>query len=94
MFGEFRISLFDSFVEASDVSLGKLLRCVPLPVREGSCSQRFIKVWPCTVEMSSDPIAIYNAIHRGIEPELIPVCRRFGIEIVTFNPIAGCVKCT
>jgi len=34
-------------------------------------------------------IAIYNAIHRGIEPELIPVCRRFGIQIVTYNPLAG-----
>jgi aflatoxin B1 aldehyde reductase len=34
-------------------------------------------------------IAIYNAIHRGIEPELIPVCRRFGIEIVIYNPLAG-----
>jgi aflatoxin B1 aldehyde reductase len=34
-------------------------------------------------------IAIYNAIHRGIEPELIPVCRRFGVKIVTYNPVAG-----
>jgi aryl-alcohol dehydrogenase-like predicted oxidoreductase len=34
-------------------------------------------------------LAIYNAIHRGIEPELIPVCRRFGIQIVTYNPLAG-----
>jgi aryl-alcohol dehydrogenase-like predicted oxidoreductase len=34
-------------------------------------------------------LAIYNAIHRGIEPELIPVCRRFGIQIVVYNPLAG-----
>jgi aflatoxin B1 aldehyde reductase len=34
-------------------------------------------------------LAIYNAIHRGIEPELIPVCRRFGIQIVCYNPLAG-----
>jgi len=33
--------------------------------------------------------AIYNPIHRGIEPELIPVCRRFGINIVIYNPLAG-----
>jgi diketogulonate reductase-like aldo/keto reductase len=37
-------------------------------------------------------LAIYNAIHRGIEPELIPVCRRFGIQIVTYNPLAGSPK--
>jgi aflatoxin B1 aldehyde reductase len=32
---------------------------------------------------------MYNAIQRNIETELIPVCRRFGIEIVVYNPIAG-----
>jgi aflatoxin B1 aldehyde reductase len=33
--------------------------------------------------------AIYNAITRGIEPELIPVCRRFGLDVIIYNPIAG-----
>lgn len=33
--------------------------------------------------------AIYNVITRGIEPELIPTCRRYGIDIVVYNPIAG-----
>ncbi|KAI0101724.1 aflatoxin B1 aldehyde reductase member 2 [Nemania sp. FL0031] len=33
--------------------------------------------------------AMYNAITRGIEPELIPTCRRYGLEIVVYNPIAG-----
>ncbi|KAI1810446.1 aflatoxin B1 aldehyde reductase member 2 [Poronia punctata] len=32
---------------------------------------------------------MYNAITRGIEPELVPTCRRFGLEIVVYNPIAG-----
>ncbi|KAI0454967.1 aflatoxin B1 aldehyde reductase member 2 [Xylaria acuta] len=32
---------------------------------------------------------MYNAITRGLEPELIPTCRRFGLEIVVYNPIAG-----
>lgn len=32
---------------------------------------------------------MYNAIQRSIEPELITVCRRFGIDIVVYNPIAG-----
>ncbi|KAK2068943.1 hypothetical protein P8C59_003557 [Phyllachora maydis] len=33
--------------------------------------------------------AMYNAITRGIEPELIPACRRYGLDIVVYNPIAG-----
>lgn len=32
---------------------------------------------------------MYNAITRGIETELIPVCHRYGIDIVVYNPIAG-----
>lgn len=32
---------------------------------------------------------MYNAVTRGIETELIPVCRRFGIDIVVYNPLAG-----
>lgn len=32
---------------------------------------------------------MYNALTRGIEPELIPVCRRYGIDIVVYNPIAA-----
>ncbi|KAI2621299.1 aflatoxin B1 aldehyde reductase member 2 [Xylaria nigripes] len=33
--------------------------------------------------------AMYNAITRGIEAELVPTCRRYGLEIVVYNPIAG-----
>lgn len=29
---------------------------------------------------------MYNAITRGIEPELVPTCRRYGLEIVVYNP--------
>jgi aflatoxin B1 aldehyde reductase len=32
---------------------------------------------------------MYNAITRSIETELIPVCRRYGLDIVVYNPIAG-----
>ncbi|KAF3765239.1 aflatoxin B1 aldehyde reductase-like protein [Cryphonectria parasitica EP155] len=32
---------------------------------------------------------MYNVLTRGIETELIPVCRRHGISIVVYNPIAG-----
>ncbi|CBX94630.1 hypothetical protein LEMA_P116330.1 [Plenodomus lingam JN3] len=33
--------------------------------------------------------AMYNAITRAIEPELIPACRKYGLDIVVYNPLAG-----
>ncbi|ODH48978.1 hypothetical protein GX48_04911 [Paracoccidioides brasiliensis] len=33
--------------------------------------------------------AMYNAITRSIETELIPACRRYGIDVVVYNPLAG-----
>jgi aryl-alcohol dehydrogenase-like predicted oxidoreductase len=33
---------------------------------------------------------IYNAIHRGVEPELFPALRKFGIAFYEFNPRAFC----
>ncbi|KAK4557032.1 hypothetical protein LTR86_006013 [Recurvomyces mirabilis] len=32
---------------------------------------------------------MYNAITRSIEGELITACRRYGLDIVVYNPIAG-----
>lgn len=32
---------------------------------------------------------MYNAITRSLEPELIKACRRYGLDIVVYNPIAG-----
>ncbi|KAJ8487033.1 hypothetical protein ONZ51_g4431 [Trametes cubensis] len=33
--------------------------------------------------------AMYNAVTREIEAELVPCCRKFGIRIVIYNPLAG-----
>ncbi|KAF2656682.1 aflatoxin B1 aldehyde reductase member 2 [Lophiostoma macrostomum CBS 122681] len=33
--------------------------------------------------------AMYNAITRAIEPELIPACRKYKLDIVVYNPLAG-----
>jgi len=33
--------------------------------------------------------AMYNAITRAIEPELVPALRKFGIRLVIYNPLAG-----
>ncbi|KAJ3766687.1 Aldo/keto reductase [Lentinula raphanica] len=32
---------------------------------------------------------IYNAVHRGAEPELFPCLRKFGISFYEFNPLGG-----
>ncbi|EZF30873.1 hypothetical protein H109_07679 [Trichophyton interdigitale MR816] len=32
---------------------------------------------------------MYNAITRSIEAELIPCCKRYGMDIVVYNPLAG-----
>jgi aflatoxin B1 aldehyde reductase len=32
---------------------------------------------------------MYNTLARGAEPELLPVLRRFNIDWVVYNPIAG-----
>ncbi|KAJ3796212.1 Aldo/keto reductase [Lentinula aff. detonsa] len=32
---------------------------------------------------------IYNAIHRGAEPELFPCLRKFGLSFYAYNPLGG-----
>lgn len=32
---------------------------------------------------------MYNVLSRSIEAELIPACRKYGLSIVNYNPIAG-----
>ena len=32
---------------------------------------------------------IYNALHRGVEPELFPCLRYYGIAFYAYNPLAG-----
>ncbi len=32
---------------------------------------------------------IYNALHRGIEPELFPCLRHYGMSLYAFQPLAG-----
>jgi len=32
---------------------------------------------------------VYNAVHRAVEPELMPCLRKFGIAFYAYNPLAG-----
>ena len=33
--------------------------------------------------------AMYNCLTRAIEEELVPCCRKFGIDLLVYNPLAG-----
>ncbi|KXS96610.1 hypothetical protein AC578_10436 [Pseudocercospora eumusae] len=33
--------------------------------------------------------AMYNCLTRAIEDELVPCCKKFGLEILAYNPLAG-----
>ncbi|KAM0288692.1 hypothetical protein ACHAQK_008186 [Fusarium lateritium] len=33
--------------------------------------------------------AMYNCLTRAIEEELVPCCRKFGLDILVYNPLAG-----
>ncbi|EEU36120.1 uncharacterized protein NECHADRAFT_97537 [Fusarium vanettenii 77-13-4] len=33
--------------------------------------------------------AMYNCLTRAIEEELVPCCRKYGIDILVYNPLAG-----
>jgi len=33
--------------------------------------------------------AMYNALQRAIEPELVPCLRKYGVRLVIYNPLAG-----
>ncbi|KAJ5248792.1 hypothetical protein N7468_000243 [Penicillium chermesinum] len=33
--------------------------------------------------------AMYNCLTRAIEEELVPCCRKYGIELLVYNPLAG-----
>lgn len=32
---------------------------------------------------------VYNALHRAVEPELLPCLRHYGVAFYAFNPVAG-----
>jgi aflatoxin B1 aldehyde reductase len=55
---------------------------------QGVSNDRFNHTDRSFADYFVDP-QMYNAITRGIEPELLPTLRRFGMDIVIYNPLAG-----
>ena len=49
-----------------------------LHVAEKNSWSRFISIQP-----------IYNALNRGIENEVLPLCAEEGLGVITYNPLAG-----
>jgi len=41
--------------------------------------------WPRFVSIQP----VYNALNRGIESELLPLCQEEGLGVITYNPLAG-----
>ena len=48
--------------------------------------------WICDRRNFSPPVVtqhVYNLVTRGIEQELLPFCREFGMGLVVYNPLAA-----
>jgi len=49
-------------------------------------------LWLCDRRHWAPPISVqpmYNLLSRGIEQELLPFCREFGLGVMVYNPLAG-----
>ena len=49
-------------------------------------------LWICDRRNFSPPVVtqhVYNLVTRGIEQELLPFCREFGIGVIVYNPLAA-----
>lgn len=49
----------------------------------------FTSYLDCHIASSNTSSGMYNMITRNLETELIPACKRYGLDIVVYNPIAG-----
>jgi aryl-alcohol dehydrogenase-like predicted oxidoreductase len=64
------------YVGASNYAAWQVCRLLGLAEASG---------WPAVRVVQS----MYNLLARGIEPELLPMCRAFGLSTVAYNPLAG-----
>lgn len=49
-------------------------------------------LWACEKHGYKPPYVsqpMYNLIARGIEEEFLPFCKRFGVSVISYNPLAG-----
>ena len=49
-------------------------------------------MWLCDKRSWAPVVSVqpmYNLLARGIEPEMLPFCREFGLGVMVYNPLAG-----
>jgi aflatoxin B1 aldehyde reductase len=78
-----RLSNFTAFEVAEVVMICKANGWVRPTIWQG-----VYRIFPCSFQVLWFA-GMYNAITRSIEQELIPACRRYGLDVVVYNPIAG-----
>ncbi|MHB1295566.1 MAG: aldo/keto reductase [Anaerolineae bacterium] len=64
------------YIGCSNLAAWQLLKFLHLS--DAAHWSRFVSLQP-----------IYNAINRGIEAELLPLCQAEGLGVVSYNPLAG-----
>ncbi len=64
------------YIGCSNVKGYQLQRCLDYSSAQGLAT--FVSLQP-----------VYNALNRGIEAELLPLCRERGVGILSYNPLAG-----
>jgi aryl-alcohol dehydrogenase-like predicted oxidoreductase len=82
-------------IEESLGTLGELVRAgkVRHAAASNYASWQLCRMLWLAEQKGTPPIVVtqpmYNLIARGIEAELLPMCREFGIATVVYNPLAG-----
>ena len=82
-------------IEESLGTLGELVRAgkVRHAAASNYASWQLCRMLWLAEKNGTPPITVtqpmYNLIARGIEAELLPMCREFGIATVVYNPLAG-----
>ena len=86
---------YDVPIEETLAALDELVRAgkVRYPAVSNYAAWQVAEIhWTCEKKGYKPPYIsqpMYNLIARGIEEEYLPFCRRFGVAVVPYNPLAG-----
>ena len=82
-------------IEETLATMDELVRAgkVRYPAVSNYAAWQFAEIlWLCEKHGYKPPTIsqpMYNLIARGIEEEFLPFCKRFGVSVVPYNPLAG-----
>jgi aryl-alcohol dehydrogenase-like predicted oxidoreductase len=86
---------YDTPIEESLATLDELIRAGKVryaAVSNYAAWQVCEILWLCEKKNYHAPYVsqpMYNMLARGIEDEYLPFCKRFGISVIAYNPLAG-----